>query len=79
MQEHNQENQLIEKIARYDMVEILVNEKKEMVFDDIIDPVYIHMHFERIVNTSRDFDIVKMIGHHGSRSKEVIAEVFVSR
>lgn len=66
-----------EKIALYDKVEILVNEKKEMEFEGVIDAVYIALHYERIVRSSRHFDIVKMIGYRDMKIKEVIAEVII--
>ena len=78
MADSSQHKNFVEKIGNYDLIEILINEKKEMVFDRIIDPPYIQLHFERIVKSSRDFDIVKLIGYQGSKSKEVIAEVIVS-
>jgi hypothetical protein len=70
---------LKEKIETFDAIEIFVNEHKELVFEDIIDPVYIEMHFERVVNSSKDFDSVRMFGYHGKKSRELIAEVFVSK
>lgn len=69
----------IEKINNYDSVEILINEKQEILFEGIIDAPYIYLHFERIVNSAKNFDIVKLIGHHGKKSKEVIAEIIVSK
>lgn len=70
---------LPEKIVNFDSVEILVNNNQEMLFEGIIDAPYISMHFERIVNAAKDFDIVRMVGYHGRRSKETIAEVIVSK
>lgn len=70
---------LKEKIEKFDAIEILVNDHKELVFEDIIDPVYIEMHFERVVNSAKDFDIVRMFGFHGKKSKELIVEVCVSK
>jgi hypothetical protein len=69
-------NNYVEKIDSYETVEILVNDKREIVFERIIDPVYINLHFERIKKSSMDFDIIKMIGYTGHR-KEVIVEVIV--
>lgn len=77
MTESNPNKNYIEKIKRYDKVQILINEKEEMVFEGIIDALYIKIHFDRIVHTSRYFDIIKMVGHHGKKSKEVIAEVII--
>lgn len=78
MEEIHQNRNLIEKISKFETIEIWVNEKKEMVFEGIIDPPYIHLHFERIVKTSKDFDIVKMIGYYSNKSKELITEMIVS-
>jgi len=47
MKEESNLSNLVEKIEKYDVIEILVNEKQELFFDDIIDAVYIKMHFER--------------------------------
>jgi len=79
MIDNSEKKNLKDRIEKFDAVEILVNEHKEMIFEDIIDPVYIEMHFERVVNTSKDFDIVRMFGYHGKKSKELIVEVFVSK
>jgi hypothetical protein len=67
-----------DKLLEFQTVEILVNDRKEIVFEGIIDPPYIKLHFDRIVNSSRDFDIVKMLGFTNNR-KELLLEVFVSK
>ena len=70
-------DKIIAKIGEFDTIEILVDDKQEMLFDGIIDAEYIYKHFRRIMNTSRHFNIIKLMGHHGRRSKEMIAEVIV--
>jgi hypothetical protein len=79
MNEGQENANYIEKIGDYETVEILVNDKKEIVFDRIIDPVYIKLHFERIRKSSSDFDIIKMIGYKGNNRKEVIVEIIVGQ
>jgi len=79
MTESSETPNYLEKIATFDAVEILVNERKEIDFEGIIDPVYIQIHFRRVLKSSRDFDIVKMVGYHGKKSKEVISEVVVGQ
>jgi hypothetical protein len=69
----------VDKIGGYDTIEILVNDKKEIVFEQIIDPVYIKLHFERILKSSYNFDIVKMVGYKGNNRKEVIVEIIVGQ
>lgn len=70
------DNNYIEKIGNYETVEIFVNDKREIIFERIIDPVYINIHFERIKKSAMDFDIIKMVGYIGGR-KEIIVEIIV--
>lgn len=79
MSEELQKDKIIEKITEFDLIEILINEKQDILFEGIIDPPYIYLHFERIVNSSKHFDIIKMVGHFEKKRKEVIAEVIVSK
>lgn len=69
---------LIDKICQFESIVILVNEKKEMEFEGIIDAQYIKMHFDRVVKSSQDFDIVKLMGYHGNKSRELIVEIVVN-
>jgi hypothetical protein len=79
MTESHEKPAYLDKIGNFDAVEILVNEKKEIAFEGIIDPVYIQIHFKRVLKYARDYDIVKMVGYHGKKSKEVITEVVVGQ
>ncbi len=73
------QKRLIERMGEFDTIEILVNDKREMLFEGIIDAPYIEIHFRRIIKTGRHFDIIKLLGHHGRRSKETISEVIVKK
>ncbi|MFL5728768.1 MAG: hypothetical protein ACJ75J_04700 [Cytophagaceae bacterium] len=79
MSEEINSETIIEKIGTFDRIEILVNDKREMLFEGIIDAPYIEIHFRRILKTSRHFDIVKLMGFRGNRIRESIAEVFVNK
>jgi hypothetical protein len=79
MNEDNQNKNLLQKISHFEKIEILVNEKQEILFEGIIDPPYINLHFDRIVNSSNDFDVVKLVGYRDKKIKELIVEVFVSK